>query len=85
MKLSLAAVMAGTLWASVAHAQVLPSSGPESSIPVGPDDRPLVNRSSDDLFIVTGLWAGMPGPFLPNPSDPTRVLSKHPGVALDPE
>lgn len=70
---SLAATMAGTLWAAVAHAQVLPSSGPGSSIPVGPDDVPLLTRAADRPPGATGLTAGMPGPYLPNPNDPADV------------
>jgi hypothetical protein len=79
MKLSLAAAMAGTLWATVAQGQVLPSSGPGSSIPVGPDDTPLVRRAFDEPLSATGLTAGMPGPYRPNPSDPTGMLSAFPG------
>jgi hypothetical protein len=70
MKLSLAAAMAGTLWAAVAHAQALPSSGPGSTIPVSPDDTPLVTREGGYPVSATGMMAGRPGPYLPNPSDP---------------
>jgi hypothetical protein len=70
MKLCFAPVVAITLWATVAQAQLLPS-GPGSSIPVGPDDGPLLNRPANSH--ATGLGAGSPGPFLPNPNDPTRV------------
>jgi hypothetical protein len=71
MKLSVGAAMAVTLWATAAQTQVLPS-GPGTSIPLSPDDRPLLSRPSNHSFIETGLGAGTPGPFLPNPNDPTR-------------
>ena len=71
MKLSFGSVMAITLWATAAQTQVLPS-GPGSSIPVSPDERPLLSRPSNYPFSATGLGAGTPGPFLPNPDDPTR-------------
>jgi len=71
MKLSFGSVMAITLWATTAQTQVLPS-GPGSSIPVSPDDRPLLSRPTNRSLGATGLGAGTPGPFLPNPSDPTR-------------
>jgi hypothetical protein len=73
MKPSFAAAMAATLWAAVAQAQVLPSSGPDSKIPVGPDDTPLIRRA--DHRIAIELTAGAPGPFLPNPGDPTKMPS----------
>jgi hypothetical protein len=80
MKLPLAAAMAATLWAMagtpyVVHAQVLPSSGPGSTIPISPDDTPLVRRPDDHpLLRATGLITAMPGPYLPNPDNPlTRV------------
>jgi hypothetical protein len=84
MKLSLAAAMAATLWTAVAHAQVLPSSGPGSTIPVSPDDTPLVSRPDDHLLHAAGVITAMPGPYLPNPNDPAR-LSKYPGSAVTPE
>ena len=72
MKLSFASVLVVTLWATAAQTQLLPS-GPGSSIPVGPDDRPLLSRPANShSFSATGLGAGTPGPFLPNPDDPTR-------------
>jgi len=71
MKLSFASVLVVTLWATAAQTQLLPS-GPGSSIPIGPDDRPLLNRPSNHSFSETGLAAGTPGPYLPNPNDPTR-------------
>jgi hypothetical protein len=74
MKHSIAAATAGALWAAAAHAQVLPSSGPESTIPVGPDDTPLVSRPADPPLRAASLLAAMPGPYLPNPNDPTTVL-----------
>jgi hypothetical protein len=85
MKLSLAAAMAGTLWAAAAHAQALPSSGPGSAIPLGPDDTPLITRAIDFPLIATGPAAGLPGPYLPNPSDPMRVLLGYPGFGFVPE
>jgi hypothetical protein len=95
MKLPLAAAMAATPWALAggalagapwaAHAQVLaqvlPSSGPGSLIPVGPDDTPLARRADGQPLRAVGLVVGMPGPYLPDPNDPTRP-SKHPGSAL---
>ena len=83
MKLSFGSVMAITLWATAAQTQVLPS-GPGSSIPVSPDDRPLLNRPSNYPFSATGLGAGAPGPFLPNPSDPTTLLSTFPSSEMSP-
>jgi hypothetical protein len=75
MKLSFGSVLATTLWATIAQAQALPNpSGPGSSIPINPDDRPhLLGRPSNHAFSTTGLAAGIPGPFLPNPNDPTRL------------
>jgi hypothetical protein len=79
MKLSLAAATAATLWAAVAQAQVLPSSGPGSTIPVSPDDTPLVRRPDDHpLLRATGLITAMPGPYLPNPNDPTKWVRTSP-------
>jgi len=76
MKLSFASIMAVALWATTttAQTQVLPNpSGPGSSIPLSPDDRPLLSRSRNHSFSATGLGAGTPGLFLPNPNDPTRL------------
>jgi hypothetical protein len=78
MKLSLAAAMAGTLWATVAHAEVLTTSGPGSAIPVSPDDTPLVTWESGYPVGTAGLLAGTPGPYLPDPSDPTWVMVTRP-------
>jgi hypothetical protein len=78
MKLSLAAAMAATLWTAVAPAQVLPSSGPGSTIPVSPDDTPLVRRPADHPLRATGLITAMPGPCLPNPNDPTKWVPMSP-------
>ena len=73
MKLAFGSVVAVTLWSTIAQAQVFPSlSGPGSSIPLGPDDRPLLSRPGNHSLSATGLGAGTPGPFLPNPNDPTR-------------
>ena len=74
MKLSFGSVLATTLWATVAQTQALPNpSGPGSSITVDPDNRPLLSRPSNYAFSTTGLAAGTPGPFLPNPNSPTRL------------
>jgi hypothetical protein len=81
MKLSLAAAMAGALWATVAPGQVVPSSGPGSVIPVGPDDTPLVRQAKAYPLSASGLTAGMPGPYLPNPSDPGEALLNDRGFA----
>jgi hypothetical protein len=83
MKLWLASVVAVTLWATAAQTQLLPS-GPGSSIPVSPDDRPLLSRPSRYPFSATGLGAGTPGPYLPNPNDPTTLSSTFPGMAPSP-
>jgi hypothetical protein len=73
MKLSFGSATAAALWATIAYTQVLPSpSGPGSSFPVSPDDRPFVSRPTNCPPSATGLTAGLPGPYLPNPSDPTR-------------
>jgi hypothetical protein len=80
MKLSLA--IAGTLWAAAAHAQVLPSSGPGSTIPVSPDDTPLVSHAGDDRLGAIGLVAAMPGFYQPNPNNPTTVLLPAPDGGL---
>jgi hypothetical protein len=69
--------MAATLWTAVAHAQVFPSSGPGSTIPVSPDDTPLVRRTDDPLR-TAGLITAMPGPSLPNPNDPTKWVRLSP-------
>ncbi len=85
MKLSFGSVMAVTLWATTAQTQVLPNlSGPGSSIPVSPDDRPLLSRPSNYPFSATGLGAGTPGPFLPNPNDPTTLSSTFPSSGMSP-
>jgi hypothetical protein len=82
MKLSLAAAMAGTLWATVALGQALPTSGPVSSTALGPDDMPLVlRRVTDYPLSAAGLTAGMPGPYLPNPGDPGEAPLNDPGFA----
>lgn len=88
MKLSLAAAMAGALWAAAAHAQALPSSGPGSAIPPGPDDTPLTRRAIDFPLIVTGPAAGLPGPYVPlpgDPGDPAGVIPGHPGLRFAPD
>lgn len=73
MKLCFGCVIAAALWANIAQSQALPNgSGPGSSIPLSPDDRPLLSRPGNDALSATGLTAGTPGPYLPNPSDPTR-------------
>jgi hypothetical protein len=78
MKRSVAAAMAAALCTAAAHAQVLPSSGPGSTIRVGPDDTPLVNRPAGYPWRAIGLLAGMPGPYLPNPNDPVMWVQMSP-------
>jgi hypothetical protein len=70
--------MAATLWAAVAQAQLLPSSGPGSKIAVGQDDTPLIRPALHHLRAV-GLAAGAPGPFLPHPCDPVQPLAPDSG------
>lgn len=85
MKLSFGSAIAVTAWAAIAHAQVLPSpSGPGSSIPVSPDDRPFVSRPRNYPLSATGLMAGLPGPYLPNPNDPTRLSPTFPSSGVLP-
>jgi hypothetical protein len=85
MKLSFGSIIALTLWATIAQTQVLPNpSGPGSSIPVSPDDRPFLSRSSNRSLAATGLTAGMPGPYLPNPNDPTRLSPMFPSLGVSP-
>jgi hypothetical protein len=85
MKLWFGSVMAATLWSTIAQTQVLPNSfGPGSSIPLGPDDRPLLSRPSNRSWAATGLTAGMPGPYLPNPNDPTRLSPTFPAMSVTP-
>ena len=84
MRLSFGSAIAVTLWATVAQTQVLPPSGPGSSIPVSPDDRPLLSRPSNYPLSATGLTAGMPGPYLPNPNDPTRWSPTLPSSGVSP-
>jgi hypothetical protein len=74
MKMSFGSLlMALTLWTTIAQTEVLLNpSGPGSLIPVGPDDTPLLSRPGNYSLGATGLAAGNPGPFLPNPNDPTR-------------
>jgi hypothetical protein len=85
MKLSLGSAIAATLWATTAHTQALTNpTGPGSSIPVSPDDRPLLSRPSNHAFSATGLAAGTPGPFLPNPNDPTRLSPTSPLSGVSP-
>lgn len=80
MKLSFGSVIAAALWVNIAQTQTLPSgSGPGSSMPVSPDDRPLLSRPGNYPLSATGLTAGMPGPYLPNPSDPTRLSLPYAG------
>ena len=80
MKLSFGSVVAAALWANIAHAQALPNGfGPGSSIPGSPDDTPLLSRPGNYPLSATGLTAGTPGPFLPNPNDPTRLSATYSG------
>jgi len=83
MKLSFGSVMAVTLWSTIAQSQILPnSSGPRSSMPVSPDDRPLLSRPNSGAWAATGLTAGMPGPYLPDPNDPTRFSPTFPSMGI---
>jgi len=85
MKLAFGSVVVMTLWFTIAHAQVFPNlSGPGSSIPLGPDDRPLLSRPGNHSFSATGLAAGTPGPFLPNPNDPTGLSPTFPSAGVFP-
>jgi hypothetical protein len=70
-------VMVVALWANVAQTQALPNrSGPASSI--GPDDGSLSSQLGNYPLNATGLTAGAPGPYLPNPNDPTRLSPTYP-------
>ena len=85
MKLWFGPAIAVTLWGTMAQTQVLPnSSGPRSSIPVSPDDRPLLSRPSNRSWAASGLTGGMPGPYLPNPNDPTRLSPTFPSLEAFP-
>ena len=85
MKLWFGSVMAVTLWSAMAQTQVFPNpSGPGSSIPLSPDDRPLLSRPRNHLFDTIGPAAGTPGPFLPNPNDPTALSSTFPTLGVSP-
>ena len=80
MKLSFGSVIAAALWANIAQTQALPNGfGPGSSIPVSPDDRLLFSRPLNYPLSASGLTAGTPGPYLPNPNDPTRLLPTYSG------
>src|SRR5258708_20719327 len=74
MKLSFGSVMGITLWATAAQTQVLPS-GPGCSIPVGPDDKPLLSRPSNHPLGATALAPGPPAPFPTHPIYPTPLPS----------
>jgi hypothetical protein len=79
MKLFFGSVIAAALWVNIAHSQAPPNrSGPGSSIPVSPDDRPLLSRPCNYPLSATGLMAGTPGPYLPNPNDPARLSPTDP-------
>jgi hypothetical protein len=72
MKLCFGSVIAAVLWANIAQTQALPNGfGPGSSMPVSPDDTPLLSRPGHYPLSATGVTAGTPGPYLPNPNDPT--------------
>ena len=74
MKLFFGSVIAAAVWANVACSQAPPNRwGPGSIL----DDRPLLSRGNDPL-VATGLTAGTPGPYLPNPNDPTRLSPTYP-------
>lgn len=85
MKLSFGSAIALTLCATVAQTQVLPNpSGRGSSAPLTPGDRSLVSRPFYYPLSATGLTAGMPGPYLPNPNDPTRLSPTFPTSGVSP-
>jgi hypothetical protein len=78
MKLCFGSVIAAALWANIAQTQALPNGfGPGSSMPVSPDDRPLLSRPGHYPLSATGVTAGTPGPYLPNPNDPTRLSPRY--------
>jgi hypothetical protein len=80
MKLCFGSVIAAALWATIAQTQALPNGpGLASSMPVSLDDRPLMSRPGDYPLSATGVTAGMPGPYLPNPNDPTRLSPTYSG------
>jgi len=77
MKLFFGSVVAAAVWANMACSQAPPvRSGPGS----GPDHAPVLSRLGNDSLSATGLTAGMPGPYLPNPDDPTRVDPVYPSL-----
>jgi hypothetical protein len=79
MKLFFGTVIAAALCANIAHSQAPPNrSGPGTSIPVNPDDGPLLYRPGNYPLNATGLTAGTPGPYLPNPNDPTGLSPTYP-------
>jgi hypothetical protein len=77
MKLCFGSVIAAALGANIAQTQALPNGfGPGSS---SPDDRLLFSRPLNYPLSVSGLTAGTPGPYLPNPNDPTRLPPTYSG------
>jgi len=79
MKLSFGCMIAATLWAGAAYAQTFQGlPGQTSSAAVSPDDavssddRTPLNQPTRRPPTTTGMAAGTPGPFLPNPNDPTK-------------
>jgi hypothetical protein len=79
MKLFFGSVIAAAVWANIAHSQAPPNrSGPGSSIFVNPDDGSLLSRPGNYPLSATGLTAGTPGPYLPNPNDPTGLSPTYP-------
>jgi hypothetical protein len=80
MKLCFGSVIAAALWANIAQTQALPNgSGPGSSMPVSPDDGPLLSQPGNYPLSATGVTAGTPGPYLPNPNDSTRLSLTYSG------
>jgi hypothetical protein len=85
MKLSFGSALAIALWTTIAQTEVLLNpSGPGSSTPVHPDDRPFLSLPRNHPLSTTGFAAGTPGPFLPNPNDPTRLSPTFPSWGESP-
>jgi len=85
MKLSFASIVAATLWAAAVHAQVFQGPhGPAGAAPASPDDKTPLHRPAHRLPSTTGMASGTPGPFLPNPNDPTRSSPTVPDAGVAP-
>ncbi len=85
MKGSVGTVFALILWAFLAQIHVLANPpGPGSSVPVSPDDTPLLTPSKNLSPNITGFSAGTPGPFLPNANDPTKFSPTYPSSGVFP-